>query len=326
MLNLQQRLEIAVKNKGPRNYEFHMDEINGGFDPENELYKFIKNIKKLSIEEFLVSLKKMEFPIHGFHKDKNGLVRNNLCDVLMFSNDTDFLKELLQNINIFEDYEKISHFGHHLHQIKIHKPVPGYRHSKDYPITEKIFLLLDHVKKNNLIEKFDTGDINGNTPFMLFMHHFSEKEIIEKFISIGCNINHINKDGDNILHILARKNKWKCEANYDYIMLLISLGVDPFLQNNEKITPYSLIPESKRNEIVPLKQNHVTSVNPYELLMDPKNIAKSFDMKNYLEEKLGIFNLEDLNVCTEELHHDIKSKLKDVPGLRYESCYPQYFS
>jgi hypothetical protein len=104
------------------------------------------------------------------------------------------------------------------------------------------------------------------------------------------------------------------------------LGVNPFLANNENVTAYSLIPESIRKEVVPLKQTHVTSENPYKLLMNPKNIKDSLDMKEYLEEKLGIYNLEDLNVCNKELHHDIQSYLKPVPGLRYASCYPQYFS
>ena len=327
MLNLQQRLEIAVKNKGLRNYVFHMDEINGGFDPENELYQFVQNnITYLKIEEFLEALNKEGFPIHGFHEDKNGIVKCNLCDVLMFAKDNDLCKALIKNIDVFSDYEKISHFGHHLHQIKIHKTVPGFRYSMDYPITEKIFLLLDHVKKNNLIQKFDTGDINGNTPFMLFVKRFSEQEIIEKFISIGCNIHHINKDGNNILHLLAQKNKWKCGAKYNDIKLLVSMDVDPFLTNNENVTAYSLIPKTIRDEIIPLKQNHVTSINPYELLMNPKNIRNSFNMKEYLEEELGVNNLEDLKICNKELHHDIQSYLKAVPGLRYASCYPQYFS
>lgn len=191
---------------------------------------------------------------------------------------------------------------------------------------EKIFLLLEHLKKNDLVEKFDTGDINGNTPFMLFVRNFSKPEIIEKFASMGCNIHHQNKDGDNILHLLARKYKWKCGEKYDDIKLLVSLGVDPFLENHQKITPYSLLPKSTRDEIVLLKQTHVTSVNPYDLLMEPKNIINSFDMKEYIEEELGIYNLEDLNICTKELHHDIHSCLKSVPGLRYASCYPQYFS
>jgi ankyrin repeat protein len=244
----------------------------------------------------------------------------------MFSKDIDFCRMLLQNVYIFYDFQSISHFGHHLHQIKIHKNVPGYRCSKDYPITDIIFLLLDHLKKNDLIKKFDTGDINGNTPFMLFVKRFSDKEIIEKFASMGCNIHHQNKYGDNILHLLVRKNRWKYGEKYDDIKLLVSFGVDPFQQNNQRETPYSLLPESKRDEIVPLKQDHVTSINPYELLMNQKNIRGSFDMKEYLEEELGIYGLDDLKICTKELHHDIQSKLKDVPGLRYAYCYPQYFS
>ena len=123
-----------------------------------------------------------------------------------------------------------------------------------------------------------------------------------------------------------QKNKWKSGAKHDDIKLLISLGVDPFQENNKRETPYSLLPKSIRDEIVPLKQTHVTSVNPYDLLMEPKNIKDSFDMIVYLEEELGIYSLEDLNVCTKELHQDIQSYLKSVPGLRYASCYPQYFS
>jgi ankyrin repeat protein len=184
--------------------------LNGKFDPENKLFQFVnRNIKKLTIEEFLEALNKEGFPIHGFHKDKNGIVKNNLCDVLMFAENIDFSKEFLKKIDVFFYFQSISHFGHHLHQIKIHKIVPGYRCSKDYPITDIIFLLLNHVKENDLIIKFDTGDMNGNTPFMIFVKQFSDTEIIKKFVSMGSNIHHINKYGENILHLLARKKNGK---------------------------------------------------------------------------------------------------------------------
>lgn len=196
---------------------------------------------------------------------------------MMYAKYTDYCKKILENIDVFFDYEEISHFGHHLYQIKIKNC------GDDYPIIDRIFLLLDHVNDNNLIEKFDTGDINGNTPFMLFIKEFSDIEIIDKFASIGCNIHHINNDGDNILHLLAQKYKRKYGGKYDDIKFLVSLGVDPLLANYENVTAYSLLPESKREEIfqimennekftyyspipettkdevVPLKQTHVTS-------------------------------------------------------------------
>lgn len=343
-LNLRQRLEIAA-NQTLRSLIFHVDEGNGKFDPDNKLYRFIvDNGTRLSIEDILKGLEIIGFPIHGFHQDKNGFVRSNLCDIMMYAKFTDFCKKILGNIDVFTEYEEISHFGHHLHQIKI-KNCGDY-----YPLIDRIFPLLDHVKKNNLIEFFDTGDNNGDTPFMLFIKEFSDIEIIDKFASIGCNIHHINNDGDNILHLLAKKYTRKYGGKYDDIKFLVSLGVDPLLPNYEEVTAYGLLPESKREEIiqimeknekftyytpfpettkdevVPLKQTHVTSVNPYDLLMDSKNIRNSFDMKEYLEEELGIYNLEDLEICTKELHHDIQSYLKTVPGLRYASCYPQYFS
>lgn len=101
---------------------YHNDEINGGFDPKNKLYQFVKEAFYMHLvfpfEKVVQEFNFRGYPLHAFHKDKNGIVRSNLCDVIMYADaagTTDFCKKLLENIAVFGDYEELSHFGHHLY-------------------------------------------------------------------------------------------------------------------------------------------------------------------------------------------------------------------
>ena len=84
MLSLDKRIRIA-SDKTPRNHIFHVDEMNGKFDPDNKLYKFLQEaLTRIPIENFPRALNELGYPIHAFHQDKNGLVKQSVYFNVVF--------------------------------------------------------------------------------------------------------------------------------------------------------------------------------------------------------------------------------------------------
>jgi hypothetical protein len=66
----------------------------------------------------------------------------------------------------------------------------------------------------------------------------THERILDLFVKHGANVNVTDKKGGNVIHECVRRGVYKI------IPKLISLGVDPYLRNNQGLTPYDIASET----------------------------------------------------------------------------------
>lgn len=114
------------------------------------------------------------------------------------------------------------------------------------------------------------------TPFMLAIkqyHSYQKDDEMEKILDLlvdaGANINVLDKNGNNGLHIAVD------DANFDIIPKLVEMGVDIKRKNNQGKTPYDLIDTWKEYHFNGKHVRGTQIAGMFEEILDPNFKAKS---------------------------------------------------